>query len=276
MERSSTLLLAPALLFAACVGRQAPAPEPAPANPAPADNSRTSLDWAGTYSGTVPCADCQGIATRLTINSDGTYVLQTQYLGKSDELLVTEGSFTWQDDGNHIVLQGIGSGPSIYQVGENHLRQRDLQGRPIEGELADNHVLHKVMPRATMAARMSADAPKPPLEGTHWKLVELMGKPVPGADHPARAAHIVFDAREKRAAGSSGCNRFFAGYELDEATGRLRFGKAGSTLMACPDMSTEQAFHKALEQVDNYSIGDDGRLSLNRAGMAPLMRFQAE
>ena len=27
------------------------------------DNSMTALDWAGTYKGTVPCADCEGIET---------------------------------------------------------------------------------------------------------------------------------------------------------------------------------------------------------------------
>lgn len=38
-----------------------------------ADNSQTSLDWAGTYQGTTPCrtgepADCEGIQTVLILN----------------------------------------------------------------------------------------------------------------------------------------------------------------------------------------------------------------
>lgn len=275
MNRTSILLPAIALLFAACGEQQAPAPEAAVENPTPADNSRTSLDWAGTYSGTVPCADCEGIATRLTINDDGTYEMQTQYLAKSDELFVAEGSFEWQEDGNHIVLIALEGAPMIYQVGENHLRQRDMEGKPITGDLADNYVLRKAMRPAVMAARTSTEPVKPALEGPRWNLVELMGKPVPPATEPRGEAYIVFDAQEKRAFGNAGCNRFFAGYELDEAAGRLRFSKAGSTMMACPDMSVEDAFHKALVQVDNYSIGEDGRLSLNRAKMAPLMRFEA-
>jgi heat shock protein HslJ len=275
MTRTSILLPAIVLLFAACGGQQAPSPEPAVENPTPADNSRNSLDWAGTYSGTVPCADCEGIATLLTINDDGSYVLQTQYLGKSDELFVAEGQFDWQEDGNHIVLLGIENGPSIYQVGENHLRQRDMEGKPITGDLADNYMLRKAMPPVAMAARMSTEPVKPTLEGPRWKLVELMGRPVPPADEARGEAYIVFDAQTKRAHGNAGCNRFFAGFELDEAVGRLRFSKAGSTMMACPDMSVEDAFHKALLQVDNYAIGEDGRLSLNKARMAPLLRFEA-
>ncbi|MDE5451088.1 copper resistance protein NlpE N-terminal domain-containing protein, partial [Elizabethkingia meningoseptica] len=30
-------------------------------------NAQNSLDWAGTYEGTVPCADCPGIKTTITL-----------------------------------------------------------------------------------------------------------------------------------------------------------------------------------------------------------------
>ena len=36
----------------------------------------------------------------------------------------------------------------------------------------------------------------------------------------------------------------------------------------------EDALFKAFETIDNYSLGDDGKLSLNRARMAPLLRFE--
>lgn len=240
----------------------------AASNPDPAHNSRNSLDWAGTYSGTVPCADCEGIATRLTLRADGTFTLQTQYLGKSEEIFSRQGTFTWDGDDNHILLQGIDGGPNKYLVGEGRLIQRDIHGAPITGDLAAHYVLHLTATDPTSASVSS-------LEGTHWKLVELMGKPVPAADDDHREAHIVLDAEERLASGNAGCNRFFASYELDAAAGRLRFGMAGGTMMACPDMSIEQAFHQALPQVDNYAIGADGTLSLHRARMAPLMRFTA-
>ena len=34
-------------------------------NKNPADNSRNSVDWNGTYRGIVPCADCEGIKTEV-------------------------------------------------------------------------------------------------------------------------------------------------------------------------------------------------------------------
>jgi heat shock protein HslJ len=49
-----------------------------------------------------------------------------------------------------------------------------------------------------------------------------------------------------------------------------------STLMACPDMETEQMLLGIFERVDNYSLSADGKtLSLNKARMAPLARFEA-
>ena len=77
--RTSYLLL-PVLAFAlaACMPRQGP--ESAPMSADPAHNSRNSLDFAGVYEGVLPCADCPGIQTRLTLNRDVSYELSTLYL----------------------------------------------------------------------------------------------------------------------------------------------------------------------------------------------------
>jgi heat shock protein HslJ len=45
--------------------------------------------------------------------------------------------------------------------------------------------------------------------------------------------------------------------------------------MACAEgMETEQAFNEVLGMVDNYSLNGE-QLTLNRARMAPLARFEA-
>ncbi len=112
---------------------------------ATADNSRTSLDWSGTYIGTLPCASCEGISTRIRLGKDLHYQLSETYLGKSDKAMLTEGTFTWNTDGNSIILQGIAEGErsTYFRVGENKLTQLDLQGAKIEGSLAANYVLVK-------------------------------------------------------------------------------------------------------------------------------------
>jgi uncharacterized lipoprotein NlpE involved in copper resistance len=45
-------------------------------------NSKNSLDWAGVYEGELPCADCPGIKTTITINMDGKFKKNEVYSGK--------------------------------------------------------------------------------------------------------------------------------------------------------------------------------------------------
>jgi copper homeostasis protein (lipoprotein) len=107
------------------------------------DNSRNALDWAGTYSGVLPCANCAGIETKLEIKADYSYMLTTVYLGKTAEPVVQSGSFYWNDAGSIITL---GSLDEVYQllVGENQLFKLDLEGNKIEGPLADKYILLKI------------------------------------------------------------------------------------------------------------------------------------
>ncbi|WP_338589222.1 copper resistance protein NlpE [Shewanella khirikhana] len=108
------------------------------------DSSRTSLDWNGSYEGVVPCASCEGINTRLVLNADGTYLLETQYLGEQEagaepEVFEERGSFRWNASGGAIQLE---SG-AWYQVGENQLFMLDRDGKRITGALADHYRLGK-------------------------------------------------------------------------------------------------------------------------------------
>ena len=108
------------------------------------DNSMVSLDWNGNYRGTMPCADCQGIETSLALNKDGSYVLKTTYLGKSDVVNEKTGKFTWNTAGSTITLDGISNAPNQYLVGENVLFQLDMSGKRITGDLAEKYQLKKV------------------------------------------------------------------------------------------------------------------------------------
>ncbi|WP_165697994.1 copper resistance protein NlpE [Flavobacterium nackdongense] len=108
------------------------------------DNSQNSLDWAGSYKGVIPCADCEGIETELILNPDLSYVMKTKYMGKGDGKIFEEnGSFVWDSSGGWISLQARKGGPSHYKVGENQLIQLDMEGNPITGELANKYVLRK-------------------------------------------------------------------------------------------------------------------------------------
>lgn len=108
------------------------------------DNTATSVDWDGTYKGTVPCASCEGIEVTLTLNMDRTYKIVTNYLGRNDALeQENTGSFTWDNTGSIITLEKVAQGPNQYKVGENRIWQLDMNGNQIMGDLADHYILTK-------------------------------------------------------------------------------------------------------------------------------------
>lgn len=232
-------------------------------------NAKNSLDYIGQYQGIVPCADCEGIETSLLLEDDKNYVLKTNYLGRKN-VAVNEvrGLYSWNEAGNTIILSGIENAPNQYFVSENYLTQLDLEGHKISGELAAEYVLHK----KSVSEELSAISTKQhKITGVKWKLVELNGKPV---THNANKEMFIQLNKDNRYAAFAGCNQMTGGFELNEDALRIKFTKGTSTLMACPDMTTEQEFAETLEKVDNYSINGNN-LSLNRARMAPLARFEA-
>ena len=74
MSRFKTLFypLAAAWALAACAAPSAPTAPVAP----DMHNARISLDWAGTYQGTLPCASRSGIRTELTLRANVRYDLR--------------------------------------------------------------------------------------------------------------------------------------------------------------------------------------------------------
>ncbi|MCC8019520.1 MAG: copper resistance protein NlpE N-terminal domain-containing protein [Rikenellaceae bacterium] len=103
-----------------------------------------SLDYIGTYRGVLPCADCEGIETTVTLGGDGNYRMSTRYLGKGDgRVFESSGAYRWDDDGTRIRLDGGDGRVYRYFVGEGMLRQLDLEGNRIEGDLAEHYILRK-------------------------------------------------------------------------------------------------------------------------------------
>ena len=43
---------------------------------------------SGTYEGTLPCADCPGLQTLITFNSDGTFYMEATYLESNVETTI--------------------------------------------------------------------------------------------------------------------------------------------------------------------------------------------
>src|SRR3546814_11922089 len=82
--------------------------------------SQTSLDWNGTYEGTLPCADCPGIKTTIELNADGTFTQHMEYLDRDTEFNEI-GKIEWHDDGNNITLISTDGGKQQFKVREGSL-----------------------------------------------------------------------------------------------------------------------------------------------------------
>lgn len=106
-------------------------------------NSENSLDWAGVYEGTSPCADCEGIKTILELKNDKTYTLSMTYLGKPKvDKYKQQGEFTWGQTRSRISLKTDGQ-PIELKVGENKVWLLDGSGNVIDGDLANMFILKK-------------------------------------------------------------------------------------------------------------------------------------
>lgn len=105
-------------------------------------NSRNSLDYEGTYTGTLPCADCDGIVTEITLKGDD-FTMKLTYQGKEEgnNTFERSGKYIWDDAGRAITLDG--DKHEQYQVGENILFKLDEDGKRITGDLAANYELRK-------------------------------------------------------------------------------------------------------------------------------------
>lgn len=151
------LILSAAGLLAACGGnlRKAPVSGAETAEMIPASGTETasgctisdghtaetSLDYLGSYSGTLPAADCPGIETTLVLAADGSYTLHMVYLEREAAF---DEKGTFRVEGNLLTLvPSDGEQPAYYKVEENRLRHLDGDRQPITGELAEHYVLHK-------------------------------------------------------------------------------------------------------------------------------------
>lgn len=108
--------------------------------------SRIALDYAGLYTGVLPCASCEGIDTRIRLYADGRFEMDSRYLGvEGNPEFSSEGDYTWMPDGNTIRLEGVDP-PNLYHVGENQLFKLDMQGSRVSGPLSEMYRLNKTEP----------------------------------------------------------------------------------------------------------------------------------
>ncbi|TDM00399.1 MAG: hypothetical protein C4K58_04115 [Flavobacteriaceae bacterium] len=84
----------------------------------------------GTFQGVLPCADCAGIDTTLTLNLDQTFQFVTAYQGKPGKPFEETGTFTIEAD--VVTLNGKSGFTKKFGIEGRNLVELDLEGKKIE------------------------------------------------------------------------------------------------------------------------------------------------
>ena len=119
-------LILPALIFGAiavsCKKEEAQTAESTSTEQvAQAEQAEVNDENVTTFEGTLPCADCSGIETKLILNkADNTYTVESKYVGKENGEFADKGTFETSADGKYITLKGQDPAmTSVYHISDD-------------------------------------------------------------------------------------------------------------------------------------------------------------
>lgn len=113
----------------------------ASAGSATAPAAAPALVVPATYLGELPCADCAGRRTILTLRTDSTFVMRTVYEGRSEAPHLDLGRWSVDPGGRRLVLRGGTEAPRLLAVrSADTLRVLDDRGREIPTPMSNDLV----------------------------------------------------------------------------------------------------------------------------------------
>ena len=133
------------LLCGGCSDEQASSPQVVPA----AKLVPAKETYFGTYTGTLPGADCTGIETTLTLSEDSTFHLRLDgrlysAMGAAGELFaVRRGLFERMENDTLLAVQSENGHRQYYRIEQGSLRHLDGDKNVITGAIADRYILTK-------------------------------------------------------------------------------------------------------------------------------------
>lgn len=108
-----------------------------------------------------------------------------------------------------------------------------------------------------------------------WKIVEAMGVAVP--DSLENQPFVELNVAEKKLHAQAGCNLLNGGYQTDESNpASISFPQLISTMMACPDMATEDRVKQALNTTCTFGRLQEGRVGFYDADNTLVMVLTAD
>jgi heat shock protein HslJ/uncharacterized lipoprotein NlpE involved in copper resistance len=259
-----TLILPLCILFSACeqvATTGAPEKETVASEVDAAHPDRTALDWSGVYRGTLPCADCEGIATEIILKEGDTFMMRQRYLGKSDSVVVNAGSVTWHPSEHAITLTTGDDEQMNFAIETGALSLLDEDGEKIAGTLSENYVLRRPVEGSI-------------LYGIYWQLAELEQDAVEPDEQGRRMPHLIFKQQDYNLTGSTGCNTLNGTFSSAE-NGSLNIVATSTTRIACPEMLYESRFLQMLDDVSEFEVENDSLILRDESGKVRA-RFVAD
>jgi uncharacterized lipoprotein NlpE involved in copper resistance len=108
----------------------------------PVDDSQK---FRGVFYGYIPCNDCKGIKTTLSLKQNNNYLLVTQPARDSSREFYEKGKYYWNDENQTLVLTPNKEGEARrYHIeDEGTLIQLDSEGLRMMGDSADRWFLRR-------------------------------------------------------------------------------------------------------------------------------------
>lgn len=106
----------------------------------PADESLTEA-VAGTWQGTIPCADCPGIEYELELKPDHTYIERSIYLEENVDPFIEKGE--WEISKDSIITLKRGTGKRYFKFTGEAVKMLDAEKQPITSSLAEFYILER-------------------------------------------------------------------------------------------------------------------------------------
>jgi uncharacterized lipoprotein NlpE involved in copper resistance len=104
-----------------------------------------SQEFHGVFYGYVPCNDCPGIKTTLSLKQHNNYLLVTQPARESSREFYEKGKYSWNEEKHTVTLTPRKAGETRHYLIEDEetLVQLNVDGTRMVSEQSDRYVLRR-------------------------------------------------------------------------------------------------------------------------------------
>ncbi|MFU8822331.1 MAG: copper resistance protein NlpE N-terminal domain-containing protein, partial [Gammaproteobacteria bacterium] len=219
--------------------------EAAPATVVDMHTSRVSIDWAGSYEGLLPCAECADLHVKLILARDGSFEIVSRPLVRGAAPASERGQLDWGPGGNIIIL-GTASGEQRFAVGEGRLLLLEAGQTQPAWDRSE-----AILPQSAVGGHSPRQELGELLEDHRWMLVDATDANHQRLDalFPEPERSFSFEFAGSRLHAQGGCNGVRGAFLID-ADGLLVVTGGMSTMMACakPLMEADAALSALLAE----------------------------